>query len=141
MGSNSTIQTSRLFANPTTLAYWPISVAYPQANGQVEVTNRTLLEGVKKRLQGAKGKWVEELPSVLWAYRTTVRKPTGESPFQLAYGTEALAPVEVLAMSHRILHFNERTYDDGLQANLDFLDEVYEKALLRNVAYQQRTAK
>ncbi|XP_043694134.1 uncharacterized protein K02A2.6-like [Telopea speciosissima] len=131
----------RAFCQSYNIDYQPIPVAYPQANGQVEVTNRTLLEGVTKRLKGAKGKWVEELPSVLWAYWSTVRTPTGESPFCLAYGMEALAPVEVLAMSHRVLHFNERTYVDGLQANLDFIDEVWEKALLRNVAYQQRTAK
>ncbi|XP_043692969.1 uncharacterized protein LOC122643410 [Telopea speciosissima] len=140
MKSNSTIQSSGL-CQSYNIDYWPVSVAYPQDNGQVEVTNRTLLEGVKIRLEGAKGKWVKELPSVLWAYRTTVRMPIGESPFRLAYGTEPLAPVEVLAMFHRVLYFNERTYDDRLWTNLDFMDEVHEKALLRNVAYQQRTTK
>uniref|UniRef100_A0A2N9IAR9 Uncharacterized protein n=1 Tax=Fagus sylvatica TaxID=28930 RepID=A0A2N9IAR9_FAGSY len=58
------------------------SPRHPQANGQVEVTNRTLLKQIKTRLEGAKGMWVEELPSILWAYRTTVRVPTGETPFQ-----------------------------------------------------------
>ncbi|GKB11429.1 reverse transcriptase domain-containing protein [Tanacetum coccineum] len=47
------------------------SVAHPQANGQTEVTNRTLLQGLKTRLGNAKGLWVEKLPNVLWAYRTT----------------------------------------------------------------------
>ena len=41
---------------------------YPQSNGQVEATNKTLLSGLKKRLEKAKGKWVEELLGVLWAY-------------------------------------------------------------------------
>ena len=31
------------------------SPAHPQANGQVEVTNRTLLKIIKTRLEGAKG--------------------------------------------------------------------------------------
>ncbi|GKA97102.1 reverse transcriptase domain-containing protein [Tanacetum coccineum] len=44
------------------------SVAHPQANGQTEVTNRTMLQGLKARLKKAKGKWVEELPNILWAY-------------------------------------------------------------------------
>ena len=57
------------------------SPAHPQANGQVEVTNRTLLKIIKTRLEGAKGIWPDELPSVLWAYRTTTRTPTGETPF------------------------------------------------------------
>lgn len=42
------------------------SPAHPQANGQVEVTNRTLLSIIRKRLKSSKGLWPEELPSVLW---------------------------------------------------------------------------
>ncbi|XP_075667544.1 uncharacterized protein LOC142637124 [Castanea sativa] len=45
--------------------------AYPQGNGQAEATNKVILAGLKKRLDDAKGRWVEELPHVLWAYRTT----------------------------------------------------------------------
>ena len=41
------------------------SPAHPQANGQVEVTNRSLLKIIKTQLKGAKGIWPEELPSVL----------------------------------------------------------------------------
>ena len=41
------------------------SPAHPQANGQVEVMNRSLLKIIKTRLEGAKGIWPEELPSVL----------------------------------------------------------------------------
>ena len=50
---------------------------------------------IKTRLEGAKGLWPEELPNILWAYRTTVRTPTGETPFRLTYGTEAVIPVEI----------------------------------------------
>ena len=71
------------------------SPAHPQANGQVEVTNRSLLEIIKTRLEGAKGIWPEELPRVLWAYRMTVRTPTGETPFQLTYGNEAVILAEI----------------------------------------------
>ena len=41
------------------------------SNGQAEATNKAILNELKKRLDGAKGKWAEELPSVLWAYWTT----------------------------------------------------------------------
>ncbi|KAL0416739.1 UNVERIFIED_CONTAM: hypothetical protein Slati_3505800 [Sesamum latifolium] len=47
------------------------TVAHPQANGQVEVTNRILVQGIKRRLERVGGNWAEELTSVLWAYRTT----------------------------------------------------------------------
>ena len=54
---------------------------YPQSNGQAEASNKNLLTALKKRLDSAKGKWVEELPRVLWAYRTKARKPTNISHF------------------------------------------------------------
>ncbi|XP_023924424.1 uncharacterized protein LOC112035820 [Quercus suber] len=85
------------------------SPGHPQANGQTEVTNRTLLKSIKSRLVGAKGAWPEELLGVLWAYRTTTRTPTGETPFNLTYGTEAVIPVEVGLTSTRREFFDERS--------------------------------
>ncbi|CAL1392604.1 unnamed protein product [Linum trigynum] len=70
------------------------SVAYPQANGQAEAANKSILHGLHTRLAGAKGKWVEELPNVLWAHRKTYKTVTGETPFALTYGSEAVIPVE-----------------------------------------------
>ena len=39
--------------------------AYPQGNGQVETVNKVIVNGLKKRLDVANGRWVEELPHVL----------------------------------------------------------------------------
>ena len=39
--------------------------AYPQGNGQAETVNKVIVSGLKKRLDDAKGRWVEELPHVL----------------------------------------------------------------------------
>ena len=39
--------------------------AYPQSNGQDEAINKTIMNGLKKRLDCVKGKWAEELPNVL----------------------------------------------------------------------------
>ena len=41
------------------------SPAHPQANGQAEVANQSLLKIIKTRLEGAKGVWPDELPGVL----------------------------------------------------------------------------
>ena len=60
-----------------------------------------LLKIIKARLDDAKGAWPEELSNVLWAYRTTTRTPTGETPFKLTYGIEAVIPVEIAATSIR----------------------------------------
>ncbi|XP_075521512.1 uncharacterized protein LOC142554726 [Primulina tabacum] len=71
------------------------SVAYPQAKCQTEVVNRIIVQALKTRLQGKGKEWVEELPSVLWAYRTTPRAPTQETPFNLVHGSEAVLPIEI----------------------------------------------
>ncbi|XP_038715016.1 uncharacterized protein LOC120008706 [Tripterygium wilfordii] len=85
--------------------------AYPQCNGQAEVSNKIILDGIKKRLESFNGRWVEELPSVLWAYRTTLRKSTGESPFVLAYGAEVVIPIEIGLPTLRTQMFKEGNND------------------------------
>ena len=73
---------------------------YPQANGQAESKNKTVINIIKKQLKKAKGLWADDLPGVLWAYRTTARTSVGETPFSLAYGTEAVIPVECVREIH-----------------------------------------
>ena len=100
------------------------SPAHPQANVQVEVTNRSLLKIIKTRLEGAKVIWPDELPSVLWAYRTTARTPTGETPFQLAYGSEAVILAEVVLTSYRVENYNKDKNKEAMCLQLDLVDEV-----------------
>ena len=90
------------------------SPAHLQANGQVEVTNRSLLKIIKTRLEGAKGIWPEELPSILWAYRTMAKTPTGETPFRLTYGSEAVIPAEVGITSYRVHNHDENRNDKAM---------------------------
>ncbi|XP_074327077.1 uncharacterized protein LOC141665021 [Apium graveolens] len=97
------------------------SVAHPEGNGAVEAANKVIFQGVKKRLGEAKGRWAEELPWILWAYRTTPRTSTGETPFRMAYGTEALILVEVGFESYRTETYNVETNSFGLRANIDIL--------------------
>ena len=64
----------------------------------------------------------------------------GETPFRLTYGTEAVIPVEVGVTSTRREVFHEESNDVHLRINLDFLDEVREKASVRVTKYQQKMA-
>ena len=89
---------------------------------------------------GVKGVWPEELPSVLWAYRTTVRTPIRETPFNLTYSTEAVIPVEIGLTSLRKEFFDERSNDNELKLNLDCLDEVRDQASQKMAKYQQKMA-
>ncbi|KAK2999841.1 hypothetical protein RJ639_023777 [Escallonia herrerae] len=117
------------------------SVAHPQSNGQTENMNRSILQGLKRKLDDAKGAWVDELPKVLWAYRTTPHSVTGETPFLLCFGTEALLPVEVGLPTVRVLQFSEAENEENLRGNLDLLDDVRAQALDRVISTKQRVAR
>ena len=84
------------------------SPVHSQANGQAKVVNRSLLKIIKTRLEGAKGVWPNELPGVLWVYRTTVRTPTRETPFKLAYGSEIVILAEVHMANHRVTMYQDK---------------------------------
>ena len=117
------------------------SPAHPQSNGQAKVTIKTLKAALKTKLEDLKGKWVEYLPEVLWAYRTTQKSATRETPFALAFGTEAVAPVEVGLKSPRIeLEIVEHN-DEALRLNLDLLDEKREQVLRCTKDYQRKIAR
>ncbi|KAL1363422.1 hypothetical protein AAHE18_03G148300 [Arachis hypogaea] len=107
------------------------SVEHPQANGQAEAANKVILAGIKRRLQDAKGAWAEELPQVLWAYRTTPHSTTRESPFRLAYRMEAMIPVEVEERSPRVIYYSEKANPQLQMEELELLPEVRERARIR----------
>ena len=69
--------------------------------------NQSLFKIIKTQLKGAKGIWPDELSSVLWAYRTTTKTPTRETPFRLAYESEAVIPVEIGLTSFRVDNLDE----------------------------------
>jgi hypothetical protein len=96
------------------------------------------LSGIKKKLEVVKGKWVEELPSVLWTHRTTIRKSTGETPFALAFGVEAIIPLEVEMPTTRTTEFEVETNEKTLWKDLDLLEEKRDLAVVRLASYQQR---
>ena len=101
----------------------------------MEVTNQTLLKIIKTRPDDAKGAWPEELPNVLWAYRTTAKTLTRKTPFRLTYGTETVIPVEVGVTSTKQATFSEEGNDDKLRLNLDCLDKVRDKASNKMAKY------
>ncbi|XP_057976091.1 uncharacterized protein LOC131163516 [Malania oleifera] len=117
------------------------SVAHPQSNGQVENMNQTILHGLRTRLESMQGRWAEELPSLIWAYHTTKRAATGETPFMLVFGAEAIILAEVGIPSWRRQYFNEQTNNKELRSEIDLLEERQDQASLKVAAYQQRVAK
>ena len=99
------------------------TLAYPQGNGQAEAVNKVIVNGLKKRLDEAKEKWVEELPHVLWTYRTTPRWSIGETLFSMTYGAEAVIPLETGFSTLRKNAFTPDSNDGLLEKSLDLIEK------------------
>ena len=92
---------------------------------------------LKKHLYSAKGKWVDELPEVLWAYRITSLKPTRVSPFALTYGMKAIIPTKI-GMPILWTEIPRKANTEAITKDLDMVDELQEAAVICVASYQQR---
>ena len=91
-----------------------------------------MLKIVKTRLEGAKA---------FWAYRTTARVLTGETPFKLTFGTEAVIPVEVGLTSYRVKTYEDQKNQQELNSNLDLFDKVREEAIKQMAKHKEAMAR
>ena len=112
--------------------------AYPQGNRQAEAVNKVILNGLKKRLDDVKGRWVEELPHVLWTYRTMPRKSTGETSFSMTYGAEAVIPLENSFPTMRSSTFTSDRNNELLKKNLDLIEKRRKNAMVQLAYYQHK---
>ena len=78
---------------------------------------------------------------MLWAYRTTRKSATQETPFALAFGTEMVAPIEIGLKSLRIELASVEHNEEALRLNLDLLDEKRDQVLKRTEDYKRKTVR
>ena len=93
------------------------------------------MSGLKNRLDDAKGRWVEELPHVLWIYWTTPHRSTGETPFSMTYGAEVVIPLETGFLTLRISLFTPDNNDNLLEKGLDLIKEWREHVMVQLAYY------
>ena len=117
------------------------SVAHPRSNGQAERANAEVLRGLKTRtfdrLRKCGRNWIEELPAALWSIRTTPSRATGQTPFALVYGAEAVLPTELVYGSPRVLAYDELEQEQLRQDDALLLEEGRLQAAVRAARYQQ----
>lgn len=77
----------------------------------------------------------------MWVYRTTRRQLTGETPFFMAYGIEAVAPTEIQIPTLRVSRADHLTNDQRLTEGMDFMEEWRNSALIKLEACQRRIAR
>ena len=114
-------------------------------NGQVERANGLILQGLKPRifdmLKKFAGRWVEELPAVLWSLRTTPNRSTGLTPFFLAYGSEAVLPSDLDYGAPRVKAFDPETAAEAQRDAMEVLVEARLATLHRSACYQKTLSK
>jgi transposase InsO family protein len=115
------------------------SVYHPQSNGAVERANGLIFSGIKKCLfDQKKGKWVDELPKVIWSHNITVSRATGFTPFRLLFGTEAMTPEEIKNESMRVLKAKEIEEIDK-KVEKDMIELTILEAAENIAKYQRET--
>jgi hypothetical protein len=115
------------------------SVYHPQSNGTVERENGLIFSRIKKCLfDQKKGKWVDELPKVIWSHNTTVSRAIGFTPFRLLFGTEAVTPEEINNESMRVLKAKEIEEIDK-KVEKDMIQLTILEAAENIEKYQQET--
>ncbi|XP_074324009.1 uncharacterized protein LOC141660930 [Apium graveolens] len=85
--------------------------------------------------------WIWQKGIIFLGRFMTPRSTTGESPFLLTYGYEAMVPVEVGFRSLRMDLFVEKDAEVNQRLHFDLLDEARMNSQLKLAAYQQRIAR
>jgi transposase InsO family protein len=118
------------------------SVAHPRANGQVERAKGMILEALRKKVfdknEKFAGKWIRELPYVVWSLRTQPSRALhGNTPFFMVYGSEAVLPADLKFGAPRLIFENIAEAKATRLEDVDVLEEERLNTMIQSARYQQ----
>ncbi|KAK8942842.1 hypothetical protein KSP39_PZI009655 [Platanthera zijinensis] len=123
------------------------SVHHSRSNGQVEAANKIIVNLLKKTVENLKGSWVQQLPSVLWALRTTLNTTNGETPFKLSHDCEVVLPIKFEIRTLRVFVAEEGREEwrdeneDELRLSLDQAEELQDVPAVRQEEINRQMTK
>jgi len=98
-----------------------------------------IIDALKKRLytenDRAPGRWMKELPAVVWGLRTQPSRNTGVSPYFMIYGAEAVLPSDVAFGSPRVEHYDQSSADHARELEINCTEERRLASCLRTAKY------
>eukprot|EP00253_Pinus_taeda_P028534 PITA_28534 len=106
---------------------------HPQANGQVESSNKIIEAILTKTIASHRCDWAARLLEALWAYRTTWRSTTDYSPYQLVFGKQPIFPIE---FEIQTLRTTQEVSLDLTKAQINRLQQINELEEIRLSALQ-----
>jgi hypothetical protein len=142
LGSNFTSSESFDFCEQKSIQIKYASVAHPRTNGQVERANRMILEALRKKVfdknEKFAGKWIRELPYVVWSLRTQPSRALhGNTPFFMVYGSEAVLPADLKFGAPRLIFENIAEVEATRLEDVDILEEERLNTVIQSARYQQ----
>jgi transposase InsO family protein len=128
LGSNFTSSEFFDFCEQRSIQIKYASVAHPRANGQVERANGMILEALRKKVfdknEKFAGKWIRELPYVVWSLRTQLSRALhGNAPFFMVYGSEAVLPADLRFGAPRLVFESIAEAEATRLEDIDVLEE------------------
>jgi hypothetical protein len=132
LGSNFTSSNFFDFCEQRSIQIKYASVTHPRANSQVERSNRMILEALRKKVfdksEKLAGKWIRELPYVVWGLRTQPSRALhGNTLFFMVYGLEAVLPADLSIAEAEATRLED----------IDVLEEERLNIVIQSARYQQ----
>jgi hypothetical protein len=140
LGSNFTSAEFFDFCEQRSIQIKYASVAHPRANDQVERSNGMILEALRKKVfdksEKLAGKWIRELPYVVWSLRTKPRRALrGNTPFFMVYGSEAVLPADLIFGAPRLTFESLAKAEVMRLEDIDVLEEERLNIVIQSARY------
>jgi hypothetical protein len=118
------------------------SPCYAQANGQVEASNKIMINIIQKKIDQKPRRWHSVLNEALWAYQMAPHGATQTSPYELVYGHHAVLPWEMQLDSRKIKlqkDLSSKDYNDLMMDELEDLHMIPLRAM-ENIEKKQNAS-